>query len=121
LSFFSNILQIFNPKRVRLQPEEYYTVIITETFVRVEHPDRDPEQIAWNNINEIRLINTDYGPWAPDIWLALIGENQNCLIPHGSKGFADVINIISKYEGFNFDNLGKSMTCTDNEQFLLWK
>jgi len=51
----------------------------------------------------------------------LLGENSGCLIPHGAKGFETVYEIISKYNNFNFDNFISSMSCTDNEEFLLWK
>ena len=110
--------KLFAPK---LQPEDYYKTIITDNSIRVEHPKRETEEILWRDIKEIKLINTDAGPAAPDIWLALFGENSGCLIPHGSKGFDEVYEIISKYENFDFENVTKSMTSTSSEHFSLWK
>lgn len=101
-------------------PEEDYTVTITETCIRVEHPERKTEQILWNNIQEIKFINTDEGPWFPDVWLVLLGKEDGCLIPQGAKGYEKVYDIVSKYEGFNFENVLNSMRCTDNAEFLLW-
>lgn len=75
----------------------------------------------WKDINEIRFVNTDTGPFTPDVWLALIGENSGCLIPQGNTGFEKVYDIVSKYEGFDFENVIKSMTCSENQQFLVWK
>lgn len=115
MNFFK---KLFAPK---LQPENYYQTTITDTLIRVEHPKRETEKILWRDIKEIKLINTDAGPATPDIWLALLGENSGCLIPHGSKGFDKVYEIISKYENFNFENVTKSMASTSNEHFLLWK
>ena len=115
MNFFK---KLFSPK---LQPEDYYHTIITDESVRIEHPKRKTEEIFWNKINEIKLINTDSGPASPDIWLALLGDNSGCLIPHGSKGFDEVYEIISKYENFDFENVTKSMQCTDNNDFLLWE
>jgi hypothetical protein len=120
LKRFKEISRLFRPQK-KLQPEEYYKVTITESFVKVEHPSQPIQEILWNNIKEIRLINTDEGPWLPDIWLALIGDGKMCLIPHGSKGFDEVYEIVSKYKNFNFENFGNSMTSTNNEQFILWK
>jgi hypothetical protein len=102
-------------------PEDNFTVTITKEYIRVEHPERKTEEVLWNDITEIKLINTNAGPFAPDVWLALLGENSGCLIPQGAKGFETVYDIISKYENFNFENFIKSMSCTDNEEFLLWK
>ena len=117
MNFFKNP---FSKPKVK-QPEEYFETTITEEFVRVEHLERKTEQILWKDIIEIRFINTDVGPFSPDIWLALIGKNSGCLIPHGSVGCEKVYDIVSKYEDFNFENAMKSMTSTENEQFLLWK
>jgi hypothetical protein len=102
-------------------PEDNFIVTITDEFIRVEHPERKTEEILWKDIKEIKLINTDAGPFAPDVWLVLLGDNSGCLIPQGSNGFETVYDIISKYENFNFENFISSMSCTDNEEFLLWK
>jgi hypothetical protein len=102
-------------------PEDEYVTSITDESIKVEHPRRETETILWKDIEAIKLINTDEGPFAPDVWLVLIGKNSGCLIPQGSKGFETVYNIVSEYENFNFENFIKSMSCTDNEEFLLWK
>lgn len=116
-------MDIFNKlfKRKRYYPEGDYKVTITPKFIKVEHPKRREEQIFWDNIEEIKLINTDNGPFVPDIWLSLFGKEDGCLIPHGAKGFDEIYEVVSKYEGFNKENFGKSMTCTDNAEFLLWR
>ncbi len=116
MGFFNKLLG----RKVINSPEEKYIITITDKYVRVEHPSRRPEEIQWKDINEIRLVNTDEGPLLPDIWLILIGENTGCSIPHGSKGYDQVYEIVSKYKNFNFENVIKSMSSTANEQFLLW-
>ncbi|MGZ3765678.1 MAG: hypothetical protein ACXVB0_17225 [Mucilaginibacter sp.] len=104
----------------KLQPEDNYLVTITDEWIRVEHPKWGTESIFWKEVHAILLINTDEGPFIPDIWLTLIGDNGKCMIPHGCKGFEDVYQIVSKYKGFNFDNVSKSMAITHNAEFLLW-
>jgi len=108
-------------KKSNMQPEDYYEVTITDDAITVEHPKRKTETAYWDDLNAIKLINTDEGPWLPDIWLALIGTKSGCTIPHGSKGFEDAYNIISKYEGFNLELFIESMSCTNNAEFLLWE
>lgn len=102
------------------KPEENYVTTVTDKFIRVEHRSRKTEQINWTDIVEIRLVNTDEGPLVPDIWLLLMGDDSGCSIPHGSKGYEQVYNIVSKYEEFNFESVIKSMASTGNEQFVLW-
>ena len=114
-----NFWNLFKSNRDK-QPEDYYLVTITDTLVKVEHPNRRMEQVFWNDIKVIKLVNNDQGPWTIDIILVLIGEHGGCVIPHGAKGFNEVYDRISTYEGFDFTNFGKSMTFTDNSEFVLW-
>ena len=115
MGFFS---RLFN--RNKSQPEDDFKVTVTDESITVEHPKRKTEKVKWNNITEIKLINTDTGPWLPDVWLALIGDNDACLIPQGAKGYDEVYEKVSKYEDFNFENVIKSLSCTDNAEFKLW-
>jgi hypothetical protein len=113
------LLDLFKPRK-RRNPGDDFVVTITDVFVKVEYPSWETAQILWEDIREIKLINTDQGPWLPDIWLALIGENGKCFVPHGAKGFDEIHDIIAKYDGFNDENFGISMTRTDNVEFVLW-
>ena len=83
---------------------------------RREHP----QGMKPNEIEEIKIVNTDEGPFLPDVWLLLIGKEKECSIPQGSKGWDEVYDIISKYEGFNFENVIQSATCTENKTFEIW-
>lgn len=116
MGFFSNLFG----KKSSQNPEDDFIVTITDDFVRVEHPSRKTEEVYWKDIKEIRFINTDTGPFTPDVWLALIGNNGGCLIPQGAKGCDKVYDIVSKYDGFDYENVIKSMSSAGNEQFLLW-
>jgi hypothetical protein len=104
----------------KLQPEDYFTVTLTDELIKVEHPERKPESILWKDIHTILIINTDQGPVLPDVWLTLVGEDSGCMIPQGSKGFEEVYDLVSKYDGFDFENFIKSMSETGNAEYLLW-
>ena len=112
--------RIFGKSKME-NPEDEFKITITDELVRVEHPKRKTEMVFWKNIREIRLINTDSGPVTPDIWLALIGNEGGCLLPHGAIGYDQVYEIVSKYKGFDFDSVILSMACTENKEFPLWK
>jgi hypothetical protein len=103
------------------KPEDLFTVTITDTSVTVEHPQRKTESVEWADIQAILLLNTDQGPWLPDVWLTLVGTKSGCLIPQGSKGYEEVYAIVSKYPDFDFGNVIKSAGCAENAEFLLWK
>jgi hypothetical protein len=116
MSFFNTLFHKNKPEH----PEDYYIVTITREYFRVEHPQRKTEQVLKESIQHIKIIITEDGPWLPDVWLALIGSDATCLIPHGAKGFEEVYAIVSEYDGFNIKNYNKAMSCTDNAEFDLW-
>ena len=101
--------------------EDDFLITITDDLVRVEHPTRKTEEIFWKDIKEISYLNTDAGPFAPDLWLILTGDNNGCLIPHGTEGCEKVYDIVSKYNGFDFENVIEAMSSSENKQFLLWR
>ena len=103
------------------QLEDFYEVELNEKSIIVTHPKRPTEQIDWSDIEEIKLANTDEGPFLPDVWMILMGNGKGCSIPQGSAGWDKVYDIVSKYEGFSFENVIKSASCTDNQIFELWR
>jgi hypothetical protein len=115
MGFFDEFLKKADP-----HPEDHYKVTITDTGIKVDHPQQIAQSVLWLDLHTILLINTDEGPCQPDVWLNLIGRKSWCVIPQGAEGFEIVYDIVSKYEGFNFNNFSKSMSCTDNAEFLLW-
>jgi hypothetical protein len=114
MNLFNRLFKERNP-----QLEDQYSVAITEETVSVYHPKWSNESVHWKDVHTILLINTDEGPWLPDVWLTLIDNNGKCMIPQGANGFEKVYNIVSKYDGFDFENAIKSMSCTDKAEFLL--
>jgi len=119
MGLFGKKMKTEEPSKGLVNP---FVVSISDDFVMIEHPERKTEMIRWDDIVEIWFINTDAGPVAPDIWLALIGRESSCLIPTSDcDGYDEVYDIVSKYEGFDFKNVVKSMSCTENERFFLWR
>ena len=104
----------------KTQPEDLYLVTITAKQVKVEHSERKTEILFWDDLHTILLVNTNSGPLQPDVWLTLIGDNGGCMIPQGTNGYDKVYNIVSQRDGFNFENVILSMSCTDDKEFLLW-
>ena len=123
MKFFKNLFKksVVNIPKVVNNPEDDFFVTITEELVRVEHPLRKTEQIKWADINQIWIVTTSTGPFMPDVFLALMGEKSGCLIPQGAKGYQEIYDIVSKYKNFDYENVIKSMLCTEDARFILWK
>ena len=102
-------------------PEGLFTVIMTEEGNACEHPQRKREFIQWDEINEIGIVTTDEGPFLPDLWLLLIGDNNGCSIPQGAVGYQELYDRISQFPGFDFQAVIEASMCTDNARFTCWK
>lgn len=103
-----------------LNPEDEFITTLTDEFIKVEPPFGKTCEIRWKDLIQIKLINTDEGPFIQDIWLILSGASDTVAIPHGIKDFDLIFEIISKYEGFDFDAFTQSMTSTENAEYILW-
>jgi hypothetical protein len=107
-------------KLTRHYSGDEYSVSITNEGVTIARYEWPADSVLWKDVRVIMLVNTYEGPWLHDIWLTLISEHSRCMIPHGSKGFDEVYKVVSKYEGFDFDNFYRSLRCPNNAEFLLW-
>ena len=105
----------------RKQPEDFYDILITNELVSISHPRFGKEAILWKEIDQIKIITTNEGPFLPDLWIGLFGKMNKCRLPQGAKGYDEVYDIISMYENFNFENMIAAATSTDNNEFLVWE
>ena len=109
-------------KKNEKQCNNIFILTVTEEFVQIEHSKRKTEKIRWDEINEIWMVNTDEGPAIPDIWMALVGIENGCLLPTSDcDGYEQVFDVVSKYKYFNFENYIASMSCAENKKFIVWK
>ncbi len=102
-------------------PEGQFIVIMTERGVACEHPRRRCEYVEWDEINEIGILTTDEGPFAPDLWLLLIGDGKGVSIPQGAKGYEELYDRVSRFPGFDYESVIKAAVSTENARFTCWK
>ena len=79
MRFWNRIFRSKSEKVKLKQPEDFYQTEITDVYIKVTHPKRKEEQIKWEEIEEIKLINTDEGPFLPDVWLISIGNGKGVI------------------------------------------
>ncbi len=104
-----------------LNTEEEYCVGITPVGVACEHPRRKREFVAWDEIDEIRLVTTDDGPLLPDLWLLLVGRQGGCSAPQGAVGYDELYDRVSQFPGFDFQSVIAASVCTDQAEFVCWR
>jgi hypothetical protein len=81
------------------------------------------ERIRWDDVDEIRIITTDDGPYAEDVFFAIVDANQKgCLVPHDAAVRLKLLERLqSRFNGLNDEAVIKAMGSTSNANFLIWK
>ena len=97
-----------------------FVVKITDEEIICEHPQRKRESIHWDRIVEIRLVTTDEGPFAPDMWYLFVGDSVVCSVPSEAKGFDQLWNEFDKrFKGLDYHAIINAGT--DNSEKVIWK
>lgn len=106
----------------RLGRREYETVQVDDAGVlRVDGSIR--EQIAWPDVTEIRIVTTDQGPYAEDVFFVLVGlDNRGCVVPHDAADRTGLYEELKKrFVGLNDDLVIRAMGSTSNGLFVIWQ
>ncbi|MBL1074948.1 hypothetical protein JK358_11145 [Nocardia sp. 2] len=96
-------------------------VEITDTFVRRTLADGRVEEVAWNELAEVRIITTADGPFADDVFFVLIGATgKGCVVPHSAADTAFLARL-QALPGFDGDKVVEAMVSVADRQFLVWR
>ncbi len=108
--------------RGRLDPESRFVIQMTESAVSCHRPDGVVETVRWDDLQQVQVLTTSDGPFAPDcFWLLRGPETTGCCIPQGATGDAELLDRIQKLPGF--DNLAfiEAMGSTQEAIFTCWQ
>jgi hypothetical protein len=106
-----------------LYPECLYVVTVSPREVRVTHPTRAPEAVAFADLVEVQIVTNDAGPFDTDVWWLLVGrkENTGCSFPGGASGEKDVLEMMQTLPGFNNEMFIQAMGSTSHARFTCWR
>jgi hypothetical protein len=81
------------------------------------------ERILWDDVDEIRIITTDDGPYTEDVFFAIVdGHQKGCLVPHDAAvRFKLLERLQSRFNGLDDEAIIRAMGSTSNANFLIWK
>lgn len=104
-----------------VRPRERETVQVDEVGVRRVEGDVD-EQVLWDQVEEVRIITTDQGPFVEDVFFALSGPNETgCLVPHDAAVRTRLLETLqARFKGVDNEQVIAAMGCTSNNNFLIW-
>jgi len=97
-------------------------VAITQEAVRATLAGQKQELVAWRDIQEIRIVTTDQGPAAEDVfWVFLHHDGKRLLRVPGSLVDDAALDLLMQLARFDHDQFIKSMGSADNAVFRVWK
>jgi hypothetical protein len=89
--------------------------------VRFYLPQGEVQHIQWNGLDEVRIMTTDEGPFAEDVFFMLYCEDEKvCKIPQSAEGTEELLARLQMLPNFNNENLIEALGSTSNQQFKLW-
>jgi hypothetical protein len=117
------IFNIFkkDKKRKMIHPELRWGVNVENEIINLKDPDGKLKSTKINEIEEIKIITTDQGPFLPDVWWKLISRDTTFLFPQGALGERKFLDEVQKLPEFDNETFIKAMVSADNNEFICWK
>jgi hypothetical protein len=83
--------------------------------------DGRQESVAWEELREVRIVTTNAGPFACDVFWLLIGVTGGCAVPSEAEGMPELLTRLQQLP--DFDNLAvvTAMGCAEEASFVAWK
>ncbi len=102
-----------------MQDRVFFTA---DTIMRIR-PDGTRETIRWDDLDEVRILTTDEGPWQEDVLFLLIAADGQCgcAVPQSSDGSQQLFEQLQQLPGFDNEAVIEAMTSTANAEFVCWK
>lgn len=104
----------------QLIPEGLYNIAVTDEALAYENPDGTTETIGWDQLNRVEVVTTDEGPFLPDSFWVLTGNQTQCTIAQGAQNENLLLERLQTLPGFDNDGLISAMGSTANARFLCW-
>ena len=107
--------------RQDLNFEAKYIVSVDELRISCQRPNGVIESVGLKDLKLIAIETTDEGPYVPDVFWYLIGDESGCVVPLGATGEKDMIEKLQQLPDFDNEALAEAMTCTSNRKFVCWQ
>jgi hypothetical protein len=97
-----------------------FIVRLSESRVECERPDGEVEAVCWDDLQQVELLNTDEGPWLPDVFWVLHGTHGGCVIPWGATGGSELMERLQRLPDFDNAVILDGAASTRNETRVCW-
>ncbi|QLY32072.1 hypothetical protein [Nocardia huaxiensis] len=96
-------------------------VEINDTFVRRTLADGRVEEVAWNELAEVRIITMADGSFSDELFFVLIGATgKGCVVPYSAADRA-FLTRLQALPGFDRDKVVEARLSMADRQLLVWR
>jgi hypothetical protein len=111
----------FLSRLFRRKPTIRESVSFDETEVIRTLADGRRETLRWDDLQEVSVITTDEGPFADDLYWALLGNEGGCAVPSTAAGADALLSRLQQLPGFKNEIVVEAMGSTANAKFVCWE
>lgn len=106
-----------------LQPESKWRVSLEGSRVIVVEPDGTRMEADFEDLQLVKIVTNDTGPWGADVWWAFEGAGEIilCAWPQGASGEQPVIDWTMGLSGFDHEAMIGAMSSVENANFIVWR
>ena len=118
-SLKTNIKAAFGKQDLNFEAK--WVVSVDEHQISCTRPNGVMESVDWKDLKLIEIQTTDEGPYLPDVFWYLIGDESGCLVPLGATGEKAMIERLQQLPGFDNEAVSDAMSSTSNRTFVCWQ
>jgi hypothetical protein len=107
--------------RTRLAPERRIVVRVSDSEIVCERPDGQAERVRWEDLQQVEVVTTGDGPFAPDVFWVLHGTDGGCVVPQGATGDRTLLERLQTLPGFDNTVFIEAMASTSDRRFMCWQ
>ena len=98
------------------------SVQVDDTGVAVDTKD-GVERVSWAELGRVRILTTQDGPWAEDVYFVLETEDgRGCVVPHEAAVRTQLLEALqSRLPGIRDDKVIEAMGSTSDRSFTIWE
>ncbi len=105
----------------KISPESKWIVQIVGTTIKTVDYDGIEKSFEIYGIQQIIIETNDSGPWGTDLWWRIFGKDGLLSVPGGATGESEMLENFQRFPNFDNAELIKSMSSTDNAEFVVWQ
>ncbi len=122
ISKIRNLFQKIKANReARLWPEREIIVEFNDNQLSASYPNGDKLTVNLGNLQVVKIITNDSGPWGADVWYSFSSAESRCSFPQGATGEKEATQYLFSLSGFDESNFIKAMGSTSNSEFVCWE